>query len=299
MKIALTGATGFIGRHLLQKLSAEGHEVRTLGRRPVEKLPFFEWDSSREPAREAFDGCGAVIHLAGENVAQRWTPAAKKRLRESRVDGTRHIVAALSKAANKPTVLLNASAVGFYGSRGDELLTESSPRGSGFLADLTVEWENVTGTGAPPGTRVVNLRFGVVLGADGGALPKMLTPFRLGVGGTLGSGKQWIPWIHIEDAIDLIVFSLHTGAIQGPLNVVSPNPVTNAEFSKTLGHAIHRPSIMPVPAFALKLALGEMSDAVLGSTRAIPAAAQSAGFQFKYPDLTSALIEACNVEHVA
>lgn len=294
MNIVLTGATGFIARHLIPKLSAAGHQLRTLGRRPLEQLPFFEWDSSREPPADALESCDAVIHLAGETVAQRWTVEAKRRMRESRVDGTGHLVAALSKTAGKQVrrpvpLLLSASAVGIYGSRGDEILTEASPRGSGFLADLTEEWEAATRTAEPLGIRVVNLRFGLVLGRDGGALPKMLTPFRLGVGGKLASGKQWMPWIHIEDATNLILFALQNGAVRGPVNITAPNPVSNAEFTRKLAAALHRPGFMTVPAFALKLALGEMSEAVLSSTRAVPAAAGAAGFQFTYPELEAAL----------
>jgi len=289
MNILLTGATGFIARHLIPKLSAQGHQLRTLGRRPLEQLPFLEWTSSREPPPDALESCDAVIHLAGETVAQRWTAEAKRRIRESRIDGTRHLVAALSKAGKKPSVLLSASAVGIYGSRGDELLTEGSPRGSGFLADLTEEWEAASRAAEPLGIRVVNLRFGLVLGRDGGALPKMITPFRLGVGGKLASGKQWTPWVHIEDATNLILFALHHGAVRGPANVTAPNPVTNADFTRTLAGALHRPGFMTVPAFALKLALGEMSEAVLSSTRAVPATAEAAGFHFTYPELEPAL----------
>lgn len=215
--------------------------------------------------------------------------AAKRRLRDSRVEGTRHIVSSLSRGADRCSLLLNASAVGFYGSRGDEVLTEASPRGSGFLADLTEEWEAATRAAEPFGVRVVNLRFGLVLGRDGGALPKMLTPFRLGAGGKIGSGRQWVPWIHIDDAADLILFALRNEGVKGPLNITAPNPTTNGDFSRTLAAVLHRPCFMTAPAFALKLALGEMAEAVLASTRAIPAAAQSAGFRFNYSDLAPAL----------
>lgn len=289
MNILLTGATGFIARHLIPKLSAAGHKLRTLGRRPLEQFPFFEWKSSREPPADALESCDAVIHLAGENVAQRWTSEAKRRMRESRIDGTRNLVSALAKTGKKPYVLLSASAVGIYGSRGDELLTEASSRGSGFLADLTEEWETATRAAEPLGIRVVNLRFGLVLGRDGGALPKMITPFRLGLGGKLSSGKQWMPWVHIEDATNLILLALHQDSLRGPVNVAAPHPVTNAEFTRTLAAALHRPGFMTVPAFALKLALGEMSDAVLSSDRVVPAAALDAGFHFTYPKLESAL----------
>lgn len=290
MKIILTGATGFIGGHVIRKLNAAGHEIEVLGRRPVKPLPFHEWDSSREPRAETL-ACDAVIHLAGETVAQRWTPQAKQRMRDSRVEGTRHLAAALAKAAANggPRVLVSASAVGIYGSRGDEVLTEVSERGSGFLADLTADWEAAARAAEPFGIRVVHLRFGLVLGRDGGAFPKMLTPFRLGLGGRLGSGTQWVPWVHIEDVASLAVFALLSDTLQGPVNVTAPHPVTNADFTKTLGHVLHRPSFMAVPEFALRAALGEMSEALLASERAIPAAAQTAGFPFRYADLESAL----------
>lgn len=289
MNILMTGATGFIARHLIPKLRSEGHQLCTLGRRPLEGLSFFEWNSSREPPAAAFESRGAVIHLAGETVAQRWTTEAKRRIRESRIEGTRHLVATLSKIGKKPPVLLSASAVGIYGSRGDELLTEASPRGSGFLADLTAEWEAANCAAEPLGIRVVNLRFGLILGRDGGALPKMLTPFRLGLGGKLASGRQWTPWVHIEDVADLILFAIGNTELRGAVNVTAPNPVTNADFTRALAAALDRPGFMTVPAFALKLALGEMSEAVLSSTRVVPAAAQAAGFHFTYPELEPAL----------
>jgi len=289
MNIALTGATGFIGRHLIPKLRDEGHQLRTLGRRPVDALPFFVWDASAEPPRQAIEECGAVIHLAGETVAQRWNPEAKHRMRQSRVDGARHLVSAMSKVSAKTAVLLSASAVGIYGSRGDETLTETSSRGSGFLADLVEEWESATRAAEAFGVRVVNLRFGLVLGRDGGAFPKMAMPFRFGAGGQLGSGEAWMPWVHVEDVANLIVFALNHDLLRGPVNVTSPNPVTNAEFTGTLAGVLHRPAFFTVPAFALKLVLGEMSEAVLASTRAIPAAAQATGFKFTYPELRPAL----------
>jgi uncharacterized protein len=291
MNIALTGASGFIARHLIPKLREAGHDVRALGRRPFGSLPFYQWDSSKEPVEGAIESCDAVIHLAGETVAQRWTAKSKRRIRTSRVEGTRNLVRALSKLEKKPTVLLAASAVGIYGSRGDELLTETSTPGSGFLAALTEEWEAEARAAESFGVRVVNLRFGVILGRDGGAFPKMAAPFRYGMGGRLGSGRQWTPWVHVDDAADLILFALGNSSVRGPVNVVAPNPVTNADFTTALAAALHRPAMLAVPAFALKLLLGEMSEAVLASLRAIPAAAESAGFRFKYPDLEPALRE--------
>jgi len=294
MNIALTGASGFIARHLIPKLRDAGHDVRALGRRPFGSLPFYQWDSSKEPVQGAIESSDAVIHLAGETVAQRWNTESKRRIRTSRVEGTRNLVAALSKMAKKPTVLLAASAVGIYGSRGDELLTETSSAGSGFLAELSAAWENEARAAESFGVRVVNLRFGVILGRDGGAFPKMAAPFRYGVGGRLGSGRQWTPWVHVEDAADLILFALGNTAVRGAVNVVAPNPVTNADFTTALAAALHRPAMLAVPAFALKLTLGEMSDAVLASLRVIPAVAAGAGFRFRYPELEPALGELAN-----
>ena len=215
--VAITGAAGFIGRHLTSRLTASGHEIRALPR-----------------GNTNVDGANAVIHLAGENIAQRWTKAAKARIRSSRIDGTRALVSPIVNASHRPSVLLCASAVGIYGSRGDQILTEASSPGDGFLADLTIEWEAAARAADTLGVRVVHLRFGVVLGRDGGAYPKMARPFRLGVGGRLGSGKQWMPWIHIDDVVNLIVLALENDSVRGPLNVTSPSPATNADFTRSL-----------------------------------------------------------------
>jgi uncharacterized protein (TIGR01777 family) len=289
MNIVVTGATGFVGRHLLPKLSAQGHAITTVGRRPVEGLHFVPWQSPGPLPASVFDNCDAVVHLAGETVAQRWTADAKRRIRASRVDGTRSIVNAMQQARTKPAVLVSASAVGIYGDGADEILTESSPPGAGFLAGVTAAWEEAARTAGSFGARVVLLRFGIVLGRDGGAFPRLVTPFRFGAGGTLASGKQWMPWVHIDDAIAMLLFALHGFVNNGPLNVTAPHPVTNAEFTRLLAAALHRPALITVPAFALKLVLGEMSEAVLGSVRAIPAAAQRAGFRFTYSDAAAAL----------
>ena len=289
MQIVLTGATGFVASHLIPKLLAAGHEIRTLGRRPVSNLAFTKWDTSEEPAADIFESADAVIHLAGETVAQRWTDDARERIRSSRIDSTRHLVAALSKVANRPKALLCASAVGFYGSRGDEILTENSVRGSGFLPDLTDQWEKASRGAEQLGIRVVNLRSGVILGADSGAFPKMVQPFRLGAGGRLGSGKQWMSWIHIDDAASLIVFALGNPDLHGAVNVTSPQPVTNADFTHALGHVLGRPTVMAVPQFALRFALGAMAEMVFASERVVPAAAEAAGFHFTFPELDPAL----------
>jgi len=289
MQIVLTGATGFVASHLIPKLLAAGHEIRTLGRRPVSNLAFTKWDTSEEPAADIFESADAVIHLAGETVAQRWTDDARERIRSSRIDSTRHLVEALAKVANKPMTLLCASAVGFYGSRGDEILTENSVRGSGFLPDLTDQWEKASRGAEQLGIRVVNLRSGVILGADSGAFPKMVQPFRLGAGGRLGSGKQWMSWIHIDDAASLIVFALGNPDLHGAVNVTSPQPVTNADFTHALGHVLGRPTVMAVPQFALRFALGAMAEMVFASERVVPAAAEAAGFHFTFPELDPAL----------
>jgi uncharacterized protein (TIGR01777 family) len=222
-------------------------------------------------------------------VAQRWTDEVKKRIHASRVEGTRQLVNALSTQSRRPAVLVNASAIGFYGSRGDEVLTEDSDSGDDFLARVVVGWENAAELAEALGIRVVRLRTGLALGKEGGALAKMLPLFRFGLGGRLGSGKQWMSWIHIDDLIRLVLFSIENPAVHGPVNGSAPHPVTNAEFTRELAAALHRPAVLPVPKFALRLALGEMANAALASQRAIPKAAQSAGFQFQYPQLLAAL----------
>jgi uncharacterized protein len=270
MNIAITGAGGLIGSRLRVRLAEAGHTVLGIPR------------DSTPPA------CDALVHLAGEPVSQRWTEAAKKRIHDSRVEGTRRLVNALSTQSTRPRVLLCASAVGYYGSRGDQILTEASAPASDFLARVVAAWEEAAQQGESLGVRVVRLRFGVVLG-PGGALGKMLPLFRFGVGGKLGSGHQWMAWIHIDDAVNLIVFALNFAAIHGAVNVTAPHPVTNEEFTERLAIALHRPAILPVPAFALKLALGEMSEMVLASQRVLPTVAKSAGFRFQYPELRAAL----------
>jgi uncharacterized protein (TIGR01777 family) len=285
MNITVTGASGFLGRHLVEELKAEAHDVHVLGRG--------RWDtvSGQEPPRESLEHAGAVVHLAGEPVAQRWTAETKKRIRTSRVDGTRHLVNALSTLSRRPKVLVSASAIGFYGDRGDEILTEQSGSGIGFLAQVTEEWESAARIAEALGIRVVLLRFGMVLGKDGGALAKMLPIFRWGLGGKLGSGRQWMSWIHVADVTALIRHALITDALRGPINATAPNPVTNADFTRTLAGALHRPGIFPVPAFALKLAFGEMASVILASQRVLPTAAEAAGFHFQYPILAGALAD--------
>jgi uncharacterized protein (TIGR01777 family) len=242
-----------------------------------------------------FAGCGAVVHLAGEPVAQRWTASARERILSSRVESTRSLVAALR--SQPPRVLVSASAIGYYGSRGDEILTEKAAPAADFLGTVCEGWEQEARAAEQFGVRVVTLRIGVVLGSTfggafrhpGGALAQMLLPFKLGVGGRLGSGRQWMSWIHLDDLTALIEFAIVNAAFSGPVNATAPNPVTNAEFTRELAAVLHRPAIFPVPAFALKLLFGEMSQVLLGSQRVIPEAALRAGFQFRYSDVGRAL----------
>jgi uncharacterized protein (TIGR01777 family) len=295
MDITVTGATGFIGNKLVQELLQAGHSIHALGRKRSPALPpvvrFSEWRSTEsEPPSEALATADAMVYLAGESVAQRWTSDVKQRIRSSRVDRTRNLVNAIAKQSHRPQVLVCASAIGYYGSRGNEVLTEKSAPGRDFLAQVVIDWEQVARQAETLGIRVVPLRFGVVLGQDGGALAKMLTPFRLGVGGRLASGQQWMSWIHVDDVIGLIRFSLDNSAVREPMNATSPQPVTNAEFTKELAAVLHRPAIFPVPELALNLLFGEMAEVILGSQRVLPKAAQSAGFQFQYPELRPALI---------
>lgn len=292
MKIAVTGASGFIGTRVLETLRAEGHSLHVLGRRPPrgEGVAFSRWDALAEiPPAEALDGAGAIVHLAGEPVAQRWTPEAKRRIRDSRVTGTHHLVNALSIMSLRPEVLVSASAVGYYGDRADEELTEASTPGRGFLAEVCRDWEETASLAEALGMRVVRLRIGVVLGTGGGALQQMLPPFRAGVGGRLSSGRQWMSWIHVDDLAGLIRFAIATPPLSGPVNATGPAPVTNREFTRTLAAALHRPALFTVPAIALKTIFGEMASVLLSSQRVLPAAALSAGFGFRYPDLRSAL----------
>ncbi len=292
MNITVTGATGFIGQPLVDRLLADGHQLTVLGRRPASGggIRFVEWNSGKgEPEPDAISQADAVIHLAGEPVAQRWTPEIKERIRTSRVDGTRHLVRALSKQEHGPAVLICGSATGYYGNRGDEVLTEQSRPGSGFLEDVCVDWEKEADAAEALGIRVVKLRTGIVLGHGGGALGKMLAPFRMGVGGPLGSGKQWMPWIHLNDLLGLLLLALNDSKVHGALNGTAPNPVTNEEFTRHLGRVVHRPAFMPVPKFALHALFGEMADVMLASLRVLPKAGLDAGYSFQYPELAPAL----------
>jgi len=276
MNVVITGGSGFIGREVSKRLASVGHVVRPVSLRGT-------------LAPDALAGANVVINLAGEPVAQRWTGSARDKILRSRVEGTQTLVAAMR--AQPPQVLISASAVGYYGSRGDEILIESAPPAQDFLGQVAVAWEEAAQAAEPLGIRVARIRIGVVLGKCGGALSKMLLPFRLGVGGRMGSGKQWISWIHIDDLMELIAFLMKESTVRGVFNAVSPFPVTNREFTQALAEALHRPAIIPVPAFALRLALGEMAEVLLASQRAIPDAAQRAGFVFEHPDIFTALAQ--------
>lgn len=289
MQITLTGASGFIGNRLTAQLRASGHTLRALGRRAVPGIPTTVWDGSGPAPAEALTGANAVIHLAGEPVAQRWNEDVKRRIRDSRVMGTRQLVDALAQLDAKPEVLVCASAIGYYGSRGDDLLTEVCGPGEGFLEDVCVAWEREADRAAALGVRVVKIRIGIVLGQEGGALAQMLPPFRMGVGGPLGGGRQWMSWIHVDDLVAMFQFALEHREVSGVLNGTAPHPVTNSQFTRELARALHRPALFPVPAFALRLLFGEMSRILLASQRVIPEAAQLAGFAFRYPELRPAL----------
>lgn len=277
MNVAITGASGFVGRALSQRLRASGHSATAVSLR-------------RQPDPEIFAQCQAVVNLTGEPVAQRWTAAARQRISNSRIQGTRSLVAALRK--HPPEVLVSASAVGYYGSRGDEILTEDSPPASDFLGQLALAWEREAHAAEQFGVRVVTPRIGVVLGRGGGALAQMLLPFRWGVGGRLGTGAQWMSWIALDDLVSLIEFAIENAALSGPVNAVAPNPVTNAAFTRALAAVLHRPAILPVPAFALKILFGEMSQILLAGQRVFPEVALRAGFQFHLADLGQALRQA-------
>jgi uncharacterized protein len=294
--IAITGATGFVGGRLLKRLIDGKERVRVLGRRRppgaegVSDNEYFRWEGSAAPAPvQAFENCHAVVHLAGEPIAQRWNAEVKQKIRSSRSEGTRSVVQAMTAASSPPGTLICASAVGYYGDRGEEILTETSAPGRGFIPEVCVEWESAAREAGQAGVRVVALRFGIILGPHGGALQKMLTPFRLGLGGPLGSGRQWMPWIHIDDVLEMILFAMRTAHVSGPVNTVAPQIVQNIEFTKALGRAVNRPAIIPAPRFGLKLVFGEMADTMFASLRVVPDAATAAGFRFRYKDLDTAL----------
>lgn len=294
MKILITGASGLVGSALAPALEAAGHEVYKLGRGAPRGDRDVQWDSSVGFAPDQLariEGIDAVVHLAGDNIAsENWSAAKKKLIRSSRVDGTRVLVEALKSLANPPKIFVAASASGFYGNRGDEILNEDSAPGTGFLPDICREWEAAVDKAAEFGARVVKLRIGVVLAKEGGALEKMLTPFRFGVGGVLGSGKQWMPWIALDDLISVIGFALTNENLSGAVNAVAPEAVTNETFTKTFGRVLNRPTLIPVPEFGIKLLFGEMGETLLlQGQRMTPAKLVDSQFKFEFPDLESAL----------
>ena len=293
-RVVVTGGTGFLGTPLVERLRADGHRVVIFTRHPrgADDLRWEPEALSTEAVR-AIDGAAAVIHLAGASIAGgRWTTQRKALIRDSRVQSTRGLASAILTARQPPPVFISGSAMGIYGSRGDEPLTEDSTPGSGFLAGITVEWEREA-LAAASATRLVLLRTGLALDRSGGALPQIASPFYFFAGGPLGSGRQYMSWIHRDDWVEVVCWALASASVTGPLNATAPNPVTNREFAKTLGRVLRRPAFMPTPALALRLALGEMADEMLlGGQRVLPAKAQALGFTFRYPRLEPALREA-------
>jgi uncharacterized protein len=295
MNVVVVGATGFIGRSVCEALVARGDAVSALVREPVGAAQILPGSVSVEPwepkgLARALRVAGAVINLAGEPIAaRRWTPAVKARLIASRVEPAKAISSAMAEIREAGRVLVNASAVGYYGDCGEREVDETSPAGGDFLARLCVEWEAATGAAYRAGVRVVLLRSGIVLGKGGGALEALARPFRMLTGGPLGNGRQWVPWIHLDDEVRMVLWALDTPAVAGPLNAVAPNPVTNRELARELGRVLARPSITAAPAFALRLILGEFAETLLGGQRARPGVAERLGFEWRYPILREAL----------
>ena len=308
MRVLVTGGTGFVGRRLVARLAGRGDDVVVLSRDPgkveagLRAGRILAWDPMAGPPRpDALNGVEAAVNLLGESIAGgRWTEEKKRRIRDSRLLGTRNLVAGLAACSPQPRVLVSGSAIGWYGPRGDEELDESSSRGEGFLADLARDWEAETERASAAGIRVVLLRIGVVLGREGGALKSMLPPFRFGLGGPVGTGRQWMSWIHVDDLCGLILHALDTAALEGPVNAAAPEPVRNREFARLLGATLRRPALLPAPSFALRLLFGEMADAVLlTGQRVLPGRARGTGFRFGYPRLDEALAQILGREKAA
>lgn len=294
MKILISGASGLVGKHLIPSLTAKGHKIFRLVRRKPESAGEIRWDAEKgfsigeQPKLENFD---AVVHLAGDNVAsENWSDEKKRRIKESRTVGTRVLVDALKQTKNPPKHFISASAIGFYGTRGAEILNEESAAGAGFLTDVCVAWENEIAQAEAFAAHVVFLRIGVVLAKDGGALEKMLTPFKFGLGGAIGSGKQYMSWIALDDLIRMFHFALENETLRGAINAVAPNAATNGEFVRTLGKVLNRPTVLPMPAFAVKLLFGEMGETLLlEGARVYPQKVLDAKFTFDYPNLEDAM----------
>lgn len=298
MRVAVTGATGMIGSALVSELLERGDEVVALSRDPEgareklgERVSSVRWAKpSAEPApSDALSGCDAVVHLLGEPVDQRWSEDARERIRDSRVFGTRYLIAGLRDASPRPRVLVSQSATGWYGPRGDEPVDESEPAADDFLARVVRDWEGEARTAEELGLRVALMRTGVVLSPSGGALGKMITPFKLGVGGPVAGGQQYVPWIHLDDVVGGLICALADERVRGPVNLTAPEPATNRDLSKALGRVLRRPAVLPVPGFALKLMYGEMSSIVTTGARVVPARLAEIGYRFRRPDLEDAL----------
>ena len=293
MIVAVTGASGLVGSALRRALAAQGHDVLPLvrGAPPAPGERVVRWDPAAGTLAAAdLEGVDAVVHLAGERIAGRWTAAKKARIRDSRVRSTALLAGTLARLARPPRVLVSASAVGWYGDRGDEILTEGSPPGTGFLAEVCREWEAATGPAALVGIRVAHLRIGMVLSRRGGGLAALLPAFRLGLGGAVGRGVQWMSWIALDDLVGALVHALGADTLAGPVNAVAPHPVTNREFTRTLGRVLRRPAFLPFPALAARLLLGEMANALLlASVRALPLRLTASGYAFEHPQLDGAL----------
>lgn len=298
MRVLISGATGLIGRELCNSLSREGHRVVALSRSPeatrgLAAAEVHKWEPmTGPPPAQAYNEIDAVVHLVGEPIAdRRWTDSQKKLIRDSRVLSTRNLVEGLRSSGSRPSALISGSAVGFYGDRGDEQLDETASMGRGFMSEICRDWENEAAAAIELGIRVVQVRTGVVLSPKGGALKKMLPPFKLGVGGRLGSGRQWFPWIHVSDIVGIFRHAISTSSLRGPANGVAPDSVTNADFTKQLGRALHRPAFLPVPEMALRALMGEMADILFHSQRVVPKAVLLSGYVFRYPGLAPALEE--------
>jgi uncharacterized protein len=292
MRILITGSHGLVGRALISELTKDGHEILSLVRHKSEGASEIEWHPNQGAIdSERVSGFDVVVHLAGESIASgRWTDEKKRKIRESRVNGTTLLSQALARSSKPPATFISASAIGYYGNRADQLLDEKSAPGNDFLAEVCVAWERATGEAEARGVRTIHARFGIILDQEGGALAKMLTPFRMGVGGRIGDGKQWMSWIALVDVIKGLKFVIENDSITGPVNFVAPHPVTNSEFTKTLGDALSRPTLFPMPSFAVRLAFGEMGDALLlSSAKVEPRRLQQSGYRFEFENLQPAL----------